>query len=67
MKPTIDGLYGETYLTAMGANRSGRKAAARPTARHQRIRRAIAGIWSAFITELAQAEYRFPPDYYLGP
>lgn len=67
MKPTIDGLCGETYLTAMGASRGGRTPAASPIAKHQGIRRAIAGTWSAFIAALVQAEYRFPPDYYLGP
>jgi hypothetical protein len=67
MKSIIDATYGEAYLTAVGVNASGRRAAASRTVGRPYFRRRITRVWTALVAALVQAEYRFPPDYFLGP
>lgn len=68
MRTIIDATYGEAYLTAVGVRVSGRKAAAanRDTG-NPHFRHKIARAFTSLVNTLARAEYRFPPDYYLGP
>lgn len=67
MSPIINELYAEAYLTASRVNRFGEKAAATPAEKRLGIWGIAAQAWKGFAASLARAEYRFPPDYYLGP
>lgn len=67
MKTIIDATFGEAYLTAVGMRASGRRAAANRDTGNPYFKHKIARAWTSLVATLARAEYRFPPDYYLGP
>lgn len=66
MRTIVDATYGEAYLTAVGMRASGRKAISRDTV-NPYFRRKIARAWTSLVATFTRAEYRYPPDYFLGP